>query len=65
MRGLSAPQKAFRLVLAILTVLVINDALNALFDDGIDWFNAMASAIGFGVVAALVLWRFSGHQASY
>jgi hypothetical protein len=64
LRGFSAWQKALWVVLAIITVVVINIALSALFDDGIDWSNAVASAVGFGLVATLILWRFSGHQGS-
>lgn len=55
LRGLSAGQQVLGVVLAIVTVLVINIALSALFGDGVDWFNAVASAIGFGLVMAVIL----------
>jgi F0F1-type ATP synthase assembly protein I len=59
LRDLSAGQKAVRLALAIVGVVMISIALGALFDDSIDWFSAVASAIGFGLVMAVILWRTS------
>lgn len=60
LRDLSAGQKAVRLALAIVGVVVISIAFGALSGNGIDWSSAVVTAIGFGAVMAIILRGFPG-----
>lgn len=61
--GLSGGQKAVRVVLSVIGLVALNIGVGLIFRDGIDWSGVVASALGFGLALALIVWRLSSRHS--